>query len=268
MLLPDLEVIIINAYRPFLDKNAFLDQIIAFIAELKDKYPKHDIICAGDFNVDLTKQSNYSETLIEQMISHGFIQQVTLPTRPGQNHSSLIDHVYTRSKRKLRSDIVITDLSDHYPILTTYPKWRAKREKIKITKRWFTPDSYDQLQTILAGTDWSSICSSINIEESTKKLESIITEAMDIVAPVTTKILSKKPINQWLTLGLKISLKESNNLYRKWRKTKNPDKKVEYKKYKNLLDKLIRISKNDHYESIIKRAGPDTRKLWLSLIHI
>ena len=206
MLLPDLEVIIINAYRPFLDKNAFLDQIIAFIAELKDKYPKHDIICAGDFNVDLTKQSNYSETLIEQMISHGFIQQVTLPTRPGQNHSSLIDHVYTRSKRKLRSDIVITDLSDHYPILTTYPKWRAKREKIKITKRWFTPDSYDQLQTILAGTDWSSICSSINIEESTKKLESIITEAMDIVAPVTTKILSKKPINQWLTLGLKICL--------------------------------------------------------------
>ena len=78
----------------------------------------------------------------------------------------------------------------------------------------------------------------MNIEESTKKLEGIITEAMDIVAPVTTKILSKKPINQWLTLGLKVSLKESNNLYRKWRKTKNPDKKVEYKKYKNLLDKL------------------------------
>ena len=119
-------MIIINVYRPFLDKNAFLDQIIAFIAELKDNYPKHDIVCAGDFNVDLTKQSNFSETLIEQMISHGFIQQVTLPTRPGQNHSSLIDHVYTRSK--------------------------------------------------------SSISSSTDIEEATKNLESIITEAMDIVS--------------------------------------------------------------------------------------
>ena len=164
------------------------------------------------------------------MISQGFIQQVTLPTRPGKNHSSLIDHVYTRSKRKLRSDIIITDVSDHYPILTTYPKWRAKREKVKITKRWLTPDSYDQLQTILAGTDWSIISSSNNIEESTKTLEGIITEAMDIVAPIETKTLSKKPINQWLTLGLKISLKQSNKLYRKWRKSRNPDSKVEYKK--------------------------------------
>ena len=85
---------------------------------------------------------------------------------------------------------------------------------------------------------------------------------MDIVAPITTKLLSKKPINQWLILGLKISLKQSNNLYRKWRKNRNPESKVEYKKYKNILDKLIRISKNDHYEGIIKRAGPDTRKLW------
>ena len=162
------------------------------------------------------------------------------------------DHVYTRSKRKLRSDIIVTKISDHYPILTTYPKWRAKREKVKITKRRLTPDSYDQLQTIFAGTDWSSISSSTNIEDATKNLESIITEAMDIVAPITTKILSKKPINQWLTLGLKISLKQSNNLYRKWRKTRNPESKVEYKKYKNLLNKLIRISKKDHHEGIIK----------------
>ena len=146
------------------------------------------------------------------MISQEFIQ-VTLPTRPGKNHCSLIDHVYTRSKRKLRLDIIIIDISDHYPILTTYPKWRAKREKTQITKRWFTPDSYDQLQTILAGTDWSTVCSGMNIEESTNKLEGIIKEAMDIVAPITTKILSKKPINQWLKLGLKISLKQSNNLY-------------------------------------------------------
>ena len=102
----------------------------------------------------------------------------------------------------------------------------------------------------------------MNIEESTNQLEGIIKEAMDIVAPITTKILSKKTINQWLTLGLKISLKQSNNLYRKWRKNRNPESIVEYKKYKNILDKLIRISKNDHNEGIIKRAGPDTRKLW------
>ena len=55
---------------------------------------------------------------------------------------------------------------------------------------------------------------------------------MDIVAPITTKILSKKTINQWLTPGIKISLKQSNTLYRKWRKSGKSESKIEYKKYK------------------------------------
>ena len=91
------------------------------------------------------------------MISLGFIQQVTQATRQCNNNSSLIDHVYTRSRRTLRSDVIMSDISDHYPILTVYPKWRARREKIKITKRWFKPESYEQLQRILAATEWDSI---------------------------------------------------------------------------------------------------------------
>ena len=77
------------------------------------------------------KQNNQLESLIEEMISLGFIQQVTQPTRQCNNNSSLIDHVYTRSRRTLRSDIIISDIPDHYPMLTVYPKCRAKREKIK-----------------------------------------------------------------------------------------------------------------------------------------
>ena len=68
-------------------------------------------------------------------------------------------------------------------------------------------------------------------------------------------------MNQWLTPGTKNSLKQSNTLYRKWRKNGKSENKIEYRKYKKkLLDKPIRISRNDHYAGIIKRAGPDSRK--------
>ena len=95
ILLPDLEIIVINVYRPFKDRDAFMEQLTSHVSSLKDKYPKHDIICSGDFNIDLMKQNNQSESLIEEMISLGFIQQVTQATRQCDNTSSLIDHVYT-----------------------------------------------------------------------------------------------------------------------------------------------------------------------------
>ena len=39
ILLPDQNTIIINVYRPFLDKNTFLEQITSYITELRGKYP-------------------------------------------------------------------------------------------------------------------------------------------------------------------------------------------------------------------------------------
>ena len=153
------------------------------------------------------------------MISLGFIQQVTQATQQCDNTSSLIDHVCTRSRRTLRSDVIMSDISDHYPILTVYPKWRARREKVKITKRWFKQESYEQLQGILAATEWDSIINCTNIESSTKKLEDLITEAMDIVAPIESKTLGKRPINQWLTPGTLISIKHSTKLYKQWRRS-------------------------------------------------
>ena len=46
------------------------------------------------------------------------------------------------------------------------------------------------------------------------------------------------------------------------RNKKNPTHKAEYKAYKKLLEKLIRISKNKRYESTIGSAGADTKKIW------
>ena len=55
---------------------------------------------------------------------------------------------------------------------------------------------------------------SMNLEESTNHLSDKIKEALDIVAPVETKIQGKKPINLWTTGGIKVSLKKCTKLYR------------------------------------------------------
>ena len=83
------------------------------------------------------------------------------------------------------------------------------------------------------------------LDEATKLLHKTIQDILDTVAPVETKTLSNKPINRWLTTGIKISLSNAEKQYKKVKQGKL--QKSEYKKYKKIL---------------IGVAGADSRKLW------
>ena len=261
ILLPDLNIILINVYRPFGDKDIFLKRFLEHILEVKKTEPHMDIVIVGDLNIDLLQDNEHRDKLIEHTVSAGFIQQVTLPTRTTTSSKSLIDHVFTKSKKTLYTDVIQSDLSDHYLTLTTYPNYSSKKEKLKITKRWLTFDSYAQVRQLLSAEKWDSM-ESMNLEESTSYLSEKIKESLDIVAPVETKIQGKRPINLWTTGGIKVSLKKCTKLYRVYKKSPNENSKKEYKVYKKLLDKLIRLVKSDYYDVIIEEVGNDTRKLW------
>ena len=157
------------------------------------------------------------------------------------------------------SDVIIEDLSDHNLILTTYLNWQQAAKKIKITKRWLDDSSYKNLKILLGAEKWVNF-DKLDLEQSTNHLIDRITEALDIVAPIETKEVGLRKLNPWLTEGIRTSLKNGQKLYRKSKCS--PDIKNEYKKYKKILDRVIRDSKNGYYNTIIKEAGADTRKLW------
>ena len=146
IILPDLNLCIINVYRPFGDKDLFLNKLTAHVEGILDKEKDVDIVMVGDINIDLSDNSN-KEKLLDATIQLGFLQQVTLPTRVTESTQSLIDHVYTRSKRSLVTDVISSDISDHYLTLTSYPKNNPKKEKTSITKRCcllYTSDAADE----------------------------------------------------------------------------------------------------------------------------
>ena len=259
LLLPDLDMIVINVYRPFGDKDTFISTLMSHLDKLIKEYPSVNIMMMGDFNLNLSNRTEHTETFIEDTINRGFLQQVTLPTRSTDDNSTIIDHVYSKSKLPSRSDIIIEDLSDHNLILTSYLKWQNKVKKVKITKRWLDDSSYINLKILLGAENWSSM-ESMNLNESTDHLTERITEALDIVAPIETRELGLRKINPWLTAGIKISLKNGQKLYRLTKRS--PDRKQGYKIYKKVLDKVIREAKNGYYNNTIKQAGADTRKLW------
>ena len=178
--IPDKNLSILNVYRPFGDVYVFLDTLTMNIETMTKAHPHNDIVMVGDFNIDLDKSSCNTDELIDTTLTLGFLQQVTLPTRVTDKYSSLIDHVYTRSKKTLVTDVVLSTISYHYATLTSFVSTKMERKKIKITKRWFTQESYEQIATYLGGMDWAEM-DAMNCDNAAIHLNKVITEAMDII---------------------------------------------------------------------------------------
>ena len=80
--------------------SIFLSTLESNILAVKEKKPSNDIIVVGDFNVNLQKSSCKTDSLLDITMDLGLIQRVTIPTRVSDNYETLIDHVYTKSKKK------------------------------------------------------------------------------------------------------------------------------------------------------------------------
>ena len=119
-------MIIVNVYRPFGNIDTFFKNLIKHIINLTKEEPLAEILLMGDFNIDLMRTTKSSERLVEDTIFHGFIQRVTMPTRTTDNTKSLIDHVYTKTRNHPYTDIIQSDISDHYITITTFPTKSAQ----------------------------------------------------------------------------------------------------------------------------------------------
>ena len=130
-------------------KTYSIKKIVEHVEDLPKREKNMDILMVGDFNIDLLQDNNNRDKLIDSTVQLGFTQQVTLPTHVTDTSKSLIDHIYTKSKSTIATDVLASDISDHFLTLTTYSNSSSKSAKTYITKRWLTFDSYAQLQQLL-----------------------------------------------------------------------------------------------------------------------
>ena len=72
LLLPDLDLIIINVYRPFGDRNTFSESLMSHVDNMISSHNSKNIIMLGDFNLDLTNRTEQTENFIDETISRVF----------------------------------------------------------------------------------------------------------------------------------------------------------------------------------------------------
>jgi hypothetical protein len=259
ILIPSIGTLLLNCYCPFGDKGTFIQMFTKHIKDIMGKYPNHDLIVVGDFNMDLLTPGKHANELVDYMANNGLLQHITLPTRVENQSTSLIDHIYTKSKTKFSSAVITTDISDHCPTVLTAAETKSSMKGQNVTKRWLTDESYLQLKENLANIDWKEL-EDLNLDEATEKLHAMIVQELDKISPIETRFVKPKPINTWLTKGLKISSETSDKMYKKVKK--GTLDKEKHKHYKKILDSTIKLARNMKYQDTITSAGNSSRKLW------
>ena len=145
--------IIGNVYRPNSAPKADLDKAIDIHNNILQhfqnnrEFSKCEIIVCSDFNVNLLNFETHRSTdsYINNLISKSFFPLITLPTRIKQQSATLIDHIWgNKIHDNSRSGIVISSLSDHFPVIYFEGNRQKDRDPGIIQKRKFNKQSiYD-----------------------------------------------------------------------------------------------------------------------------
>ena len=105
---------------------------------------------------------------------------------------------------------------------------------------------------------------SLSVDEQSDFLSSKIQEYIDLCAPLKTVTIGHRYVirEKWMTKGL---LKSSNNLNKLRSKISKKNNNVsinDYKIYRNLYNRLIRIAKATHYSEQIEQHRGNISKTW------
>ena len=259
-----------NIYRhPGSQYKLFCENLCKNIETLNKSKTKY--ILLGDYNIDMLKYnlatnvSNYANSLH----SMGCNIHIDKPTRVEKKTATCIDHVYSNlSPDGLSNRIVMSDVSDHFSILTKIPDANKPNERNKVFYRRskLTPEKWQLFNTELKTTLGENLirgeCHDPN--STADFIMSTYHSLIEKYMPIKTLSRRQKRFfnKPWITKGIKISIRTKNMMFKLSKECPEPDIIEKYKSYRNLLSRLKTRARNNYYSALAVEYGNDKSKIW------
>ena len=84
----------------------------------------------------------------------------------------------------------------------------------------------------------------------------------DTCFPVKTFKQGYRTRKPWLSEEMKRAIKLKNKLYRKSKKSDNPEHEIHYKRFKNSLNKKLIQQEKEHYDNLLNENKSNMKKSW------
>ena len=235
-------------------------------------------IACGDFNINLHSENKQVENYVDSLKSIGCIQFIQEPTRISFNQNSststatLLDHIYSNlAQHQLDPKIIISDLSDHFPILTKFSVSPPKHSKTVMFKRClknfdimaFNKELEGKIGTLLSNTHQTVNCLTNQFLNDFKSL-------VDKHAPL--RKLSRREVKlkrkPWISKFIMKDIRSKNILFRKLLRSKTDTYRSAYNKARNKLTRTIRSAKRSFYSNLFQDSYSDPKSLWKNIENV
>ena len=192
-----------------------LKSIEMYQEHLQFFFNKRNVFIGTDQNFDLLKYNTHTNTqkLFDLFTSNGFIPSATKPTRLTHISATLIDNIYIKTNHNAnhKSAIIMTDISDHFPIIFTTAIKIPHISKTKIKRRsLLRQNQITQIENEWQTTNWNFLTDT-RIEQAFKTFYELLVATFDKHIPVTEKYIKSRQHHPWITLGIRRSIRKKRS---------------------------------------------------------
>ena len=266
-LIREKNIIIGVIYRP---PNTEISHFIDIMKDIMyNKIKNENKICylVGDYNINLINVDSHGLTseFNDIMYSGGFILLITRPTRVTCTSATLIDNIYSNQildRDHSLSGIMLTDITDHYPIFHIPNNVHAQDAEYSFTRRNYTTRNKDNFISQLSNIDWADVLQTDSTQRAFSLFHNKLRNLHDNCFPlkhISKKYNTRKP---WLSDTLRDAIKKKNKLYRKSIKIKSVYNEMVYKNYRNKLRHLLKAAEKKYYSDLVLVNKSNSKKMW------
>lgn len=234
-----------------------LDEIIEDYATKPDTF-----VLVGDFNVNVARDTFYSEKLKTIVSSHGMYQLVQGFTRVKQNSSTMIDLIITNDKTIKHQVHHTPKVADHSILTIDFPHVEAVTETILFRDM----NNFNELQFQLDLMDSVWPDSMHATDDIARCFVQTISDRLDQHAPLVEKrIYGMYGNKKWWSPEIKERVSRRDRLYKRAIITGQYQDWESYKQERNKVVQLIRTQKQTYYHGKIDEVGHDEKEMWRTL---
>ncbi|XP_065642226.1 uncharacterized protein LOC136073884 [Hydra vulgaris] len=226
----------------------------------------------GDININILKYNEHAVTknFFDDMFQLNIFPIINKPIRVTSKSITAIDNILTNSIQDttLKSGIIKTDISDHFPIYfsLSLDSRKIDNSKILFYKRVIDETSTQKFKDLLSVTNWQKVyreCNSGNTNSAYIKFINLFMLEYNKSFPIQEKEIKAKYLNcPWITKEIRKSSKQKQKLYIKHLKNRSEANLFLYKQYKNLFEKIKKKHKILYYSNQMQKFNGDKKKTW------
>ena len=168
----------------------------------------------GDYNINLFNYEVHSPTaeFVDLMYSHISVPLIYRPTRTSNQSATLIDNIFTKKQlSKLMQATLVTNISDHFPVVHINRNFTADSSKLYIEKRTNNHRNRLPFSPVIQNIDWSDIYNTFNTQAAFTSFHDTICRLYNKHFPKQRIKINYSHRKPWLTDGLRQAIRTRIN---------------------------------------------------------